>query len=176
MGAEALLLVPALGLDRGGVAHPAAIAPRRDGRMARPAGVAAARGEAAHDLLLPRPDRAGWTQLDHLARLPDRLLVIETKSLGGRLSGWADERTWTQRFGPCQFSFLNPLWQNALHLEAVRALAGPGVRVEGMVVLVGRGWFDGWAARWLLPAGGLASAAGRAGRRGLRRRAEATAA
>ena len=34
------------------------------------------------------------------------------------------------------------MWQNALHLEAVRALAGPGVRVEGMVVLVGRGWFD----------------------------------
>ena len=98
--------------------------------------------EAAHDLLLPRPDRAGWTQLDHLARLPDRLLVIETKSLGGRLSGCADERTWTQRFGPCRFGFLNPLWQNALHLEAVRTLAGPGVRVEGMVVLVGRGWFD----------------------------------
>ena len=98
--------------------------------------------EAAHDLLLPRPDRAGWTQLDHLARLPDRLLVIETKSLGGRLSGCADERTWTQQFGPCRFGFLNPLWQNALHLEAARALAGPGVRVEGMVVLVGRGWFD----------------------------------
>ena len=34
------------------------------------------------------------------------------------------------------------MWQNALHLEAARALAGPGVRVEGMVVLVGRGWFE----------------------------------
>lgn len=97
--------------------------------------------EAAHDLLLPRPDKAGWTQLDHLVRLPDRLLVLETKCLRGRLSGRVDERTWTQQFGPWRFGFLNPLWQNALHLEAVRACAGPGVRVEGMVVLLGRGWF-----------------------------------
>ncbi|MFZ1431189.1 MAG: nuclease-related domain-containing protein, partial [Geminicoccaceae bacterium] len=98
--------------------------------------------EAAHDLLLPRPDKAGWTQLDHLVRLPDRLLVLETKCLRGRLSGRVDERTWTQQFGPWRFGFLNPLWQNALHIEAVRARAGPGVRVEGMVVLLGRGWFE----------------------------------
>ncbi len=142
MSAEALLLLPALGLIAAAwrTQRPllrGVLGEWRVRRLLRRLEV-----EAAHDFLLPRAKCAGWTQLDHLARLPDRLLVIETKSLGGRLSGSADERTWTQRFGPCQISFLNPLWQNALHLEAVRALTGPGVRVEGMVVLVGRGWFD----------------------------------
>ena len=70
------------------------------------------------------------------------------------------------------FRFLNPLWQNALHVEAVRALAGPAVRVEGMVVLVGR-LVQGRAARRLLPAGGPAPATDRAGHLDVRRRAAA---
>src|SRR4051794_36467134 len=37
--------------------------------------------EARHDVLLPRPDGTGWTQIDHLVRLPDRILVVETKNL-----------------------------------------------------------------------------------------------
>jgi hypothetical protein len=97
--------------------------------------------EAAHDLLLPREDDEGWTQVDHLAQLPDRILVLETKNLGGRLAGREGDPTWTQRFGTRSFPFVNPLRQNALHLAAVRALAGPAVRVEGMVLLVGDGWF-----------------------------------
>jgi hypothetical protein len=97
--------------------------------------------EAAHDLLLPRESKEGWTQVDHLAKLPDRILVLETKNLGGRLAGREGDPTWTQRFGTRSFPLRNPLWQNALHLAAVRALAGPAVRVEGMVLLVGDGWF-----------------------------------
>ena len=99
------------------------------------------RVEALHGLLLPRADGKGWTQVDHLVRLPDRILVLETKNLRGRLVGGERDATWTQRFGRLRFPFLNPLWQNALHLAAVRALVGPRVRVEGMVVMVGRGWF-----------------------------------
>jgi hypothetical protein len=40
--------------------------------------------EARHDVLLQRPDGTGWTQIDHLVRLPDRILVVETKNFGGR--------------------------------------------------------------------------------------------
>jgi Nuclease-related domain len=98
--------------------------------------------EAAHDLLLPREGEDGWTQVDHLAKLPDRILVLETKNLSGRLSGREGDPTWTQRFGTRSIPLMNPLRQNALHLAAVRALAGPAVRVEGMVLLVGDGWFD----------------------------------
>ena len=36
--------------------------------------------EAAHDVLLPRADGAGWTQIDHLVRLPDRILSGDQES------------------------------------------------------------------------------------------------
>ena len=98
--------------------------------------------EAVHDVLLPRADGAGWTQVDHLVRLPDRILVLETKNLGGRLFGAEHDDRWTQRFGRRSFQILNPLKQNALHLAAVRAAAGRDVRLEGMVLLVGRAWVD----------------------------------
>ena len=97
---------------------------------------------ARHDVLLPHPDGAGWTQIDHLVRLPDRILVIETKNLGGRLTGGARDARWTQRFGRRCHSILNPLHQNALHLRAVRAAVGRDVRLQGIVLLVGRAWID----------------------------------
>ena len=53
--------------------------------------------EAMHDVLLRRPDSTGWTQIDHLVRLPDRILVLETKNLGGRLTGSERDGRWTQR-------------------------------------------------------------------------------
>jgi restriction system protein len=98
--------------------------------------------EAMHDVLLPRPDGAGWTQVDHLVRLPDRILVLETKNLGGRLHGAERDACWTQAFGRRIFQIQNPLLQNALHLAAVRTAAGRDVRLHGMVLLVGRGWVD----------------------------------
>src|SRR3954452_19283782 len=98
--------------------------------------------EARPDVLLPRPDGTGWTQIDHLVRLPDRILVVETKNLGGRLHGGERDERWTQRFGPHSRSILNPLRQNALHLAAVRATVGRDVRLQGIVLLVGRAWVD----------------------------------
>jgi hypothetical protein len=68
--------------------------------------------------------------------------VIETKNLGGWLSGGARDARWTQRFGRSTFSILNPLHQNALHLRAVRAVVGRDVRLQGLVLLVGRAWVD----------------------------------
>jgi restriction system protein len=76
---------------------------------------------ARHDVLMPHPDGTGWTQIDHLVRLPDRILAIETKNLGGRLfSGERNERR-TERFGRRCWSIQNPSRQNALHLRAARA-------------------------------------------------------
>jgi hypothetical protein len=97
--------------------------------------------EAAHDLLLPRTDRPGWTQLDHLAKLPGRILVIETKNLSGCIFGCARDSSWTQLHGRTKRSISNPLHQNHGHVLAVRALAGSGVVAEGLVVLVGTARF-----------------------------------
>ena len=97
--------------------------------------------EAMHDVLLRRPDSTGWTQIDHLVRLPDRILVLETKNLGGRLTASERDGRWTQRFRPGRNSSVqNPLRQNALHLAAVRAAAGREVRLQGLVLLVGQAW------------------------------------
>ena len=98
--------------------------------------------DAMHDVLLPRADGTGWTQIDHLVRLTDRILVLETKNLGGRLAGTERDDRWTQRFGRRSFSIQNPLRQNALHLAAVRAAAGREVRLHGVVLLVGQAWLD----------------------------------
>ena len=68
--------------------------------------------------------------------------MIETKNLGGRLAGGADDARWTQRFGRRSFPLRNPLHQNALHLRAVRAIVGRDVRLQGLVLLVGRAWVD----------------------------------
>ncbi|MGE3741893.1 MAG: nuclease-related domain-containing protein [Geminicoccaceae bacterium] len=97
---------------------------------------------ARHDVLLPHPDGTGWTQIDHLVRLPDRILVIETKNLAGRLTGGARDARWTQRFGRSTFSIQNPLHQNALHLRAVRRVVGRDIRLQGLVLLVGRAWVE----------------------------------
>jgi hypothetical protein len=98
--------------------------------------------ESRHDVLLPHPSRAGWTQIDHLARLPDRIVVVETKNFGGCLSGSERDERWTQRFGRRCHSIQNPLRQNALHLAAVRAVVGRDIRLHGIVLLVGRAWVD----------------------------------
>ena len=98
--------------------------------------------EARHDVLLPHPDGEGWTQIDHLVRLPDRILVVETKNLGGRLAGGERDERWTQRFGRHCHVIQNPLHQNALHLRAVRAVVGRDVRLQGLLLLVGRAWID----------------------------------
>lgn len=97
--------------------------------------------EAAHDLLLPHDNEAGWTQIDHLVRLPDGLLVIETKNWRGRLFGTAYDLSWTQRLGPWSYRHQNPLRQNHAHIVAVRNLTGRTVPVTGAVVMVGAGWF-----------------------------------
>src|SRR5258707_1222132 len=45
-----------------------------------------------HDVLLP--DLLGLTQLDHLVRAPDAILVIETKTYGGHITGSLDGAEW----------------------------------------------------------------------------------
>lgn len=94
---------------------------------------------AAHDIILPRED-GRLTQIDHVVRHADGLLVIETKHYAGAIYGKADEPFWTQRLGGQRKRFQNPLRQNESHVEAVR-LAAPqlaeGMAVEGVVVFTG---------------------------------------
>ena len=97
-------------------------------------------GEAAlHDIILP-DGRGGLTQIDHLVLTQAGLLVVETKNYAGQVLGRAQDTKWTQRLGKQSFTFQNPLRQNYLHLQALKALM-PGVPIQGRVVFTDAAWF-----------------------------------
>jgi hypothetical protein len=97
---------------------------------------------ALHDVLLA--DLMGLTQVDHLVRARDAILVIETKTYGGHITGAVDRPEWMQHLSDdeTQHAFQNPAYQNHRHCRAVEAiLAGLDVRVAGYVVFAGSATF-----------------------------------
>ena len=98
---------------------------------------------ALHDVILR--DSRGLTQIDHVARAPDAIVVLETKHYGGIVGGEVDSREWTQCFesSPERFSLPNPLRQNYRHRVAVEALIATGaVLVRAHVVVTGKARFE----------------------------------
>jgi hypothetical protein len=94
---------------------------------------------ALHNVILP--DRRGLTQIDHIVRAPDAIVVLETKHYGGVVGGELDSREWTQCFegSPDRFMLPNPLRQNYRHRVAVETLiATDAVRVRSHVVVTGK--------------------------------------
>ena len=95
---------------------------------------------ALNDVILA--DDCGLTQIDHLVRSATGVLVLETKTLSGRISGTPLCRAWVQQIGSGESAtvttFQNPLWQNLRHVQAVEAVVAPfGVPVSGHVVSAG---------------------------------------
>lgn len=81
----------------------------------------------------------GWsTEIDHVVLVGGSIVAIETKTLSGRIEGRPNDRKWVQRTGKRERWFLNPLVQNATHLEALRqAIGALDVPLRGLVVLAG---------------------------------------
>jgi len=91
-----------------------------------------------NDLVLPRPDKKGTTQIDHLVVAPTGVFVVETKNYAGWIFGSADSRQWTQTLRGRKSRFQNPLHQNALHINALAAATGiPKDRFKSVVYFVG---------------------------------------
>lgn len=93
---------------------------------------------ALHDVILR--DRLGLTQIDHIARASDAIVVIETKNYAGSIEGDVHAPTWSQRFEgkPDEHTLPNPCRQNFRHLRAVENLVGDrAVLVRACVVMVG---------------------------------------
>ena len=88
--------------------------------------------ECLHDVIFP-DGRGGLTQVDHVVLTGAGLLVVETKNYRGSILGQEGEAHWTQRLGRQSFRFQNPVRQNSLHTQVVKALV-PGVPVLGWVV------------------------------------------
>ncbi len=76
---------------------------------------------ALHDVVLA--DALGHTQIDHLVRTTQGIVVIETKTFSGWITGTLYSAEWTQRLagGHVRHRFQNPVRQNHRHevLETV---------------------------------------------------------
>lgn len=80
----------------------------------------------------------GTTQIDHLIVSPFGIFVIETKNMKGWIFGQSNQAQWTQVVYRFKNKFQNPILQNSLHVDTVRALLGlrPD-HVYNVVVFVG---------------------------------------
>jgi restriction system protein len=70
------------------------------------------------------PFGGGTAQIDHLVVSPYGIFVIETKNVRGWIFGQPDQEQWTQVIYRFKKRFKNPLFQNNVHVEAVRKLLG----------------------------------------------------
>jgi restriction system protein len=92
--------------------------------------------EIFNDVTLPTAKSS--TQIDHIVVSPFGIFVIETKNYSGWIFGSADSKQWTQILYRKKHQLLNPLWQNAHHVKAVRRfLALPDRYIFSVVVFVG---------------------------------------
>ena len=97
---------------------------------------------ALHDVVLA--DTFGHTQVDHLVRTAQGIVVIETKTFAGWISGTLYGAQWTQHFagGRVRHRFQNPVRQNYRHCKAVEAaVSGLAVPVHSLIVSAGRARF-----------------------------------
>ena len=95
-----------------------------------------------HDVILA--DSRGLTQVDHLVLGPDAILVLETKTYSGFITGDLQCREWTQHLGQggTRTSFQNPIRQNHRHRSAASEIIGNAdVPVRGYVVSAGKARF-----------------------------------
>jgi len=92
--------------------------------------------EIFNDVTLPTAKSS--TQIDHIVVSPFGVFVIETKNYSGWVFGGAKSKQWTQVLYKKKHRLLNPLWQNAHHIKAVRRfLALPDRYIFSVVVFVG---------------------------------------
>ena len=114
---------------------------------------------ALHDLVLA-DGRGGLVQIDHVARGPGRVVVIETKTYSGVITGELDGAAWTQHLagdaGEARYRVPNAVRQNARHCAAVTQLLGEGsVPIRGVVVSAGTARFAGELAGAVIGVDGL---------------------
>jgi hypothetical protein len=97
-------------------------------------------------------DRGRSVEIDHLVRAPDGIIVIETKTLSGVVSGDPDAEFWVQSSRSGTRKFMNPLAQNARHMSALRMLIpDPRVSFRGLVVSAGHARFVPATAGCVVP-------------------------
>lgn len=93
---------------------------------------------SVNDIYLRRPN-GETSQIDHCIFSRYGIFVLETKNMAGIISGSARGREWTQSFrGGQRFRFLNPLFQNEGHIEALSGFLGiPKENIHSVICFIG---------------------------------------
>lgn len=96
---------------------------------------------ALNDVILPCAE--GVTQVDHIVRGRQAIIVIETKTYSGMITGRVADASWLQHFSEgSQQLFANPLRQNERHCRAVTAaISGTTAPIINLVVSAGTARF-----------------------------------
>jgi hypothetical protein len=76
-----------------------------------------------HDLYVPN-GKGGTAQVDHVVTSPYGIFVIETKHYNGWIFGDENQKSWTQVIYKRKEKFLNPIWQNYGHIQALKKYIG----------------------------------------------------
>jgi hypothetical protein len=92
-----------------------------------------------HDVIIPDA-KGGTIRLEHVLLTTEGLLVVETSRQRGLIFGNPRDRHWTRQLGQSSHRFVNPLWQNQLHVKILQAL-NLGVPVGGRVVFTDQARF-----------------------------------
>lgn len=86
-----------------------------------------------HDVYLP--SSRGTTQIDHIVKIGNAIVVMETKAWSGFIYGKATDKKWWRRSFGRGMACINPIAQNAGHISAVRHIVGSDVDLRGLVVM-----------------------------------------
>ena len=83
--------------------------------------------------------RDGTTQIDHILVTQNGIIVIETKHYSGWLFANEKQKQWTQVIFKVKYKFLNPIFQNKKHVQAVQQLLNflPKEQIQSLVVFTG---------------------------------------
>jgi len=73
-----------------------------------------------NNVILPTPK--GTTQIDHVVLSPYAVFAIETKNYKGWIFGSENQRYWTQNIFGRKGQLRNPIYQNLLHIKALKIL------------------------------------------------------
>lgn len=86
--------------------------------------------------------RDGVTQIDHIAKVGNAIVVIETKNYKGLMYGRQSDKEWRQVFRRGKsFPVVNAVSQNYGHVQSVKAIVGEHIDVRGVVIFVGTAKF-----------------------------------
>ncbi len=90
-----------------------------------------------HDLYVPNKE-GGTSQVDHVVTSPTGIFVIETKHYDGWIFGTENQRNWTQVIYKRKEKFLNPIWQNYGHIQALKSYLGEQQNFQSIIAFSSR--------------------------------------